>query len=147
MRKIREILRLKYHCNRSIREISGRCAIGRGTVGDYLHRAKAAGLSWPLPDGLSDTALEQHHFPSTAPQVSPSRFVPDFHDVHKELQSRKHVTLILLWQEYKEQHPNGYQYSWFCHSYRDCLPSALSFQKSIPLDRFYVVLKGEILYK
>jgi transposase len=29
------------------------------------------------------------------------------------------VTLNLLWQEYKEQHPDGYQYSWFCHSYRD----------------------------
>ncbi len=119
MRKIREVLRLKYYCNRSIREISGSCGIGRGTVGDYLHRAKAAGLSWPLPDELSDTALEQQLFPSTASQVSPSRFVPDFHDVHKELQSRKHVTLILLWQEYKEQHPDGYQYSWFCHSYRD----------------------------
>ena len=119
MRKIREVLRLKYYCNRSIREISGSCGIGRGTVGDYLHRAKAAGLSWPLPDELSDTALEQQLFPSTAPQVSSSRFVPDFHDVHKELQSRKHVTLILLWQEYKEQHPDGYQYSWFCHSYRD----------------------------
>ena len=119
MRKIREVLRLKYYCNRSIREISGSCGIGRGTVGDYLHRAKAAGLKWPLPDELSDTALEQQLFPSTASQVSPSRFVPDFHDVHKELQSRKHVTLNLLWQEYKEQHPDGYQYSWFCHSYRD----------------------------
>jgi transposase len=119
MRKIREVIRLKYYCNRSIREISGSCGIGRGTVGDYLHRSKAAGLGWPLPDDLSDTALEQQLFPSTVPQVSPSRFVPDFHDVHKELQSRKHVTLILLWQEYKEQHPDGYQYSWFCHSYRD----------------------------
>ena len=48
MRKIREVLRLKYYCNCSIREISGSCGIGRGTVGDYLHRAKAAGLSWPL---------------------------------------------------------------------------------------------------
>jgi hypothetical protein len=66
MRKIREVIRLKYYCNRSIREISGSCGIGRGTVGDYLHRAKAAGLSWPLPDDLSDTALEQQLFPSTA---------------------------------------------------------------------------------
>ncbi len=119
MRKIREILRLKHHCNCSIREISRSCGIGRGTVGDYLHRAKAAGLDWPLPDELSDTALEQQLFPSSAPCTTQSRFIPDFHEVHKELQSRKSVTLNLLWQEYKEQHPDGYQYSWFCHSYRD----------------------------
>ncbi len=119
MRKIREVLRLKYSCNCSIRKISESCGIGKGTVGDYLNRAKAAGLNWPLPDKLSDTCLEQQLFPSTAPQVSSSRFVPDFHTVHKELQSRKHVTLNLLWQEYKKQHPDGYQYSWFCHNYRD----------------------------
>jgi transposase len=44
---------------------------------------------------------------------------PDFHEVHKELQSRKNVTLNLLWQEYKEQNPDGYQYSWYCHKYRE----------------------------
>ncbi|NOQ45860.1 MAG: IS21 family transposase, partial [Desulfobulbaceae bacterium] len=119
MRKIREILRLKHHSNCSIREISRSCGIGRGTVGDYLHRAKAAGLDWPLPDELSDTALEQRLFPSSSARTTQSRFIPDFHEVHKELQSRKSVTLNLLWQEYKEQHPGGYQYSWFCHSYRD----------------------------
>lgn len=119
MRKIREILRLKFDSDCSNREISRSCGIGRATVGDYLHRAIAAGLSWPLPDQLSDTALEQQLFPSSAPRTTQSRFIPDFQEVHKELQSRKNVTLNLLWQEYKEQHPDGYQYSWFCHSYRD----------------------------
>ncbi len=119
MRKIREVLRLKHGCSCSNREISRSCGIGRATVGDYLHRAKAAGLGWPLPDELSDTALEQQLFPSSAPRTTQARFIPDFHEIHKELQSRKHVTLNLLWQEYKEQHPDGYQYSWFCHSYRD----------------------------
>jgi hypothetical protein len=56
--------------------------------------------------------FEQQLFLSTAPQVVSSRFVPYFHDVHKELRSRKRVTLNLFWQEYKEQHPDGYQYSW-----------------------------------
>ena len=93
MRKIREILRLKHHSNCSIREISRSCGIGRGTVGDYLHRAKAAGLDWPLPDELCDTALEQQLFPSSAPRTTQPRFFPDFHEVHKELQSRKSVTL------------------------------------------------------
>ncbi len=119
MRKIREILRLKYSCDCSIREISNSCGIGRSTVSDYLHRAKASGLGWPLPEELSDADLEERLFPSAAPPVTGTRFIPDFQKVHKELQSRKHVTLNLLWQEYKEQHPDGYQYSWFCHNYRD----------------------------
>ncbi len=119
MRKIREVLRLKYHCNCSIREISQSLGVGRSTVSDYLHRAKAAGLDWPLPADFDDTSLEQRLFPSVAARCTVSRPRPDFHEVHKELLSRKHVTLNLLWQEYKENHPEGYQYSWFCHSYRD----------------------------
>ena len=119
MRNIREILRLKHSHSCSIREISSSCGVGRSTVSDYLHRAKAAGLGWPLPEGLTDTALEQRLFPSAVQPVAGTRFIPDFQKVHKELQSKKHVTLNLLWQEYKEQHPDGYQYSWFCHNYRD----------------------------
>ncbi len=118
MRKIREVLRLKYELNCSSREIGLSCGIGRSTVGDYIQRVKHAGLGWPLPEGLSDTALEQILFPPPTPRNS-SRLFPDFHEVHKELQSRKHVTLMLLWQEYKEGHPDGYQYSWYCHNYRD----------------------------
>jgi transposase len=118
MRKIREVLRLKYELKRSNREIGLSCGIGRSTVSDYIQRVKQAGIEWPLPEGLSDTALEQKLFPAPTPRHS-SKLFPDFHEVHKELQSRKHVTLMLLWQEYKEQHPDGYQYSWYCHSYRE----------------------------
>ena len=117
MRKIREILRLKHECNCSNRDIGLSCGIGSSTVSDYLQRIRLAGLGWPLPEGLNDTALEELLFP-TIPRTGP-RFTPDFQEVHKELQSRKNVTVNLLWQEYKEQHPDGYQYSWFCHSYRE----------------------------
>ncbi len=118
MRKIREVLRLKYDLHRSNREIGLSCGIGSSTVGDYLQRTKNVGLRWPLPEDLGDAELEQLLFPPPTPPNS-SRLFPDFQEVHRELQSRKHVTLNLLWQEYKEQHPDGYQYSWFCHSYRD----------------------------
>jgi transposase len=99
MRKIREILRLKYSCGCSLREISSSCGIGRGTVSDYLQRARAAGLGWPLPGDLTDTALEHQLFPSSTPRVNKPLFHPDFQKVYQELQSRKHVTLALLWQE------------------------------------------------
>ena len=91
MRKIREILRLKYDCNCSIREISKSCGIGRGTVGDYLHRAKAAGFNWPLPNELNDAVLEQRLFPSATPLTRNPRFIPDFQEVHKELQSKMSI--------------------------------------------------------
>jgi len=117
MRKIREVLRLKYELGRSNREIARSCDIGSSTVSDYLKRAGMAGLSWPLPENHSDTSLERTLFPPPTPAGS-SCLIPDFSEIHAELQTRRGVTLNLLWQEYKEQHPDGYQYSWFCHNYR-----------------------------
>ena len=64
MRKIREVLRLKFGCGQSIRDISQSCSIGKSTVSDYLLRASAAGLSWPLPESVDDTSLERLLFPS-----------------------------------------------------------------------------------
>jgi len=97
MRKIQEVLRLNHSCGCSIREISNSCEISRSTVSAYLHRAKASGLSWPLPEELSDACLEERLVPSAALPVTGTRFSPDFQKVHKELQSKKHVTLTLLW--------------------------------------------------
>lgn len=118
MRKIREILRLKYECRQSIRDISSSCSVGKSTVSDYVLRASAAGLTWPLPDDMGDAELEQKLFPSATGTSQRNRFIPDWVEVHKELK-RKGVTLALLWHEYKSNNPEGYQYSWFCHQYAD----------------------------
>ncbi len=120
MRKIREILRLKYECRQSIRAISNSCSTGRSTVSDYILRASAAGLTWPLPDEMDDTMLEQKLFPSATGVSTRNRVIPDWAVIHKELK-RKGVTLSLLWHEYKTSNPDGYQYSWFCHQYADWL--------------------------
>ena len=77
----------------------------------------AAGLSWPLPEGLDDAALEAALFPALPPSRVP-RPEPDWQYVHRELQRHKGVTLRLLWLEYRTVHPNGYQYSRFCDRYR-----------------------------
>ena len=58
MRKIQEVLRL-HAAGRSQQDISRSCGIGRSTVGEYLQRAHAAGLSWPLPDDLDTAGLER----------------------------------------------------------------------------------------
>ena len=116
MRKLHEILRLRFDHGLSRREISGSTSVSRSTVADYLLRASAAGLSWPLPEGMDEAALERLLFPSATGSTGRGRPVPDWPEVQGELR-RKGVTLALLWQEYKEKHPDGYQYSWFCKQY------------------------------
>ncbi len=114
LRKVREILRLRYACELSERQIAQSCALSKGSVSNYLRRAEAAGLSWPLSAEWDDAALEARLF---AVKGEASRPEPDWEYVHKEKQ-RKGVTLLLLWQEYKVQHPTGYEYSTFTVCYR-----------------------------
>ena len=117
MRKLKEILRLSYQ-GLSRRQIAHSCGVTHPTVGSYLTRFARSGLSWPLPDELTESELEQKLFPPRpASRSSEERTVPDWEYVHLELK-RKAVTLQLLWQEYREQHPTGYEYAWFCQQYR-----------------------------
>jgi len=123
MRKIKEVLRLKFENHLTNRQIARSCNVSRPTVGHYLAKASAAGLGWPLPEGLDEDQLEKLLFPppgreTPAPEVghNPCRPQPDLPFIHKELR-HKHVTLQLLWQEYKTDHPEGYQYSQFCDLY------------------------------
>jgi transposase len=117
MRKIREVLRLKWDKGLSNRQIAKACGIGRPTVAEYLRRAADAGLAWPLPTGLDEVALERQLFPPPPSLPAQARGVPDWSVVHQE-RRHKGVTLFLLWQEYRETRPEGYQYSWFCEHYR-----------------------------
>lgn len=118
MRSIKEVLRLRWTCGLSDRQIAKSCSIARSTVGEYLRRAEKAGLNWPLPEGMDDSQLDAVLFP-VAPLVSSGapRVMPDWTQIRKELK-KKGVTLFLLWEEYKETYPDGYQYSWFCEQYQ-----------------------------
>lgn len=116
MRKIREVLRLRYEVGLSARQVAASVQMARSSVGEYQRRLAAAGLSWPLPEGLSDTALERALFPPPPPVPSRARPVPDWALVHEELR-RPGVTLMLLWEEYRTAHPQGFAYSWFCEHY------------------------------
>lgn len=117
MRKIYDVLRL-HAGGLSKRRIAVSLNIGRTAVGDYLRRARRAGLGWPLPEGLSDEDLERLLFPPP-PAVSPDcRPPPDWPALHRELK-RPGVTVSLLWEEYRSVHPGGYGYSRFCDLYRD----------------------------
>ena len=75
MRKIKEVLRLHFEHQQSIRQIAQSCNIARSTVQEYLHRAEQAGVTWPLPEEMDDAALENRLFPPQAPD-SPGK-TPD----------------------------------------------------------------------
>ena len=117
MRKIKEVLRLKWAHKLSNRKIAESCFISRSTVADYLLRAKLAGLSWPIAPELDDAAIENLLFPVTDKSIPAERRMPDMEYLYQELK-RKSVTIQLLWYEYKQANTDGYQYSQFCNLYR-----------------------------
>jgi hypothetical protein len=113
MRQLRHLLRL-HHEGVSAREIGRRLDVARSTIQDNLKRAAAAELKWPLPDDLSDEALERRLFGRAG--IAPGqrrRVEPDWADLARELK-RPGVTMLILWEEYREAHPEGYGYSRFC---------------------------------
>ena len=116
MRTIREVLRLKWEKGISNKKIASSCNVSRSTIRDYLERAERASLSWPLPPDLDDDGLEAKLFPPEEKESPVKRQMPDMAYIRGEL-SRKGVTLRLLWLEYKQSNPEGYQYSQFCELY------------------------------
>lgn len=117
MRKMREILRLKYAVGLSNRQIARSCSISHRTVAEYVRRAEAARLEWPLPEGIDDTRLEELLFGEQTPFSRATRPLPEMEYIHREMR-RKGVTLYLLWEEYFSAHPEGYRYTQFCEYYR-----------------------------
>ena len=117
MRQVREVLRLKGACGLRDRQIAHSIRVRRPPVAEYVRRAQAAGLSWPLPDALDEMALERRLLATAAKPPVARRPPPDWATVHPE-RKRKGVTLVLVWQEYKASPPDGLQYSQFCEAYR-----------------------------
>ena len=113
MRQLRHLLRL-YHDGVSAREIGRRLGVARSTIQDNLKRATAAGLAWPLADDITEEALETRLFGRAGvTQGQRRRTEPDWAALARELK-RPGVTMSILWEEYREVHPEGYGYSRFC---------------------------------
>lgn len=118
MRKIKEMLRLKYECALSIRKIAASLHISVGSVHDYLARLEVAGLSWPQAQQLSEQQLSERLFGGETVVSSRGTTLPDWKHLDTELK-RKGVTLRLLWEEYRTGSPQGLGYSQFCKRFAD----------------------------
>jgi len=118
MRRIREILRLKYEAGATERAIARSIGVARSTVALTLERVAAVRLGWPLPVTLTDRVLEATLYACAGrPQGSRGKPEPDWTHVHRELR-RPGVTRMLLWEEYRQAEPAGYGYSRWCELYR-----------------------------
>ena len=116
MRKIRDVLRLSA-AGMSKRKIAASLGVSATAAGDCIRRARRAGLTWPLPEELTDEALERRLFPRPAVAAKDRRPQPNWAVVHRELR-RPGVTLQLLWEEHRAVHPDGHAYSRYCEIYR-----------------------------
>jgi len=120
LKEIKEILRLKYECGLSERQIALSCRLSRSTVADYVRKATAARVTWPEAAKLTDAELEDLLFPAEHIPSSVVRPPPDCQYIYDELRAYRkfNLTLSQLWLEYKEKHADGYQYTQFCEYYR-----------------------------
>ncbi len=145
MRKIRDALRLQA-AGLSRRQIAVSLGVGRTTAREYLERAQDAGLSWPLPDDLTDEALRQRLFPAPRTARTKEWPQPDWPVIHRE-RRRPGVTLMLLWEEYRGVHPRGYGYSQFCELYQRWKGrlSATMRQTHLAGDKMFVDYAGQTI--
>lgn len=142
VRKIRDVLRLKFEARIGERQIAATLCVARSTVQEALRRAREAGIGWPLPPGLDDGMLEAQLYPPKP--VVASYPQPDFAGMQAEL-ARKGVTRFLLWQEYKARHPDGLEYSAYCEHYRAWLSTqdAVLRLTHAPGDKLFVDYAGQ----
>ncbi len=117
MRKAKEILRLKHEQGLTNRQIGACLNLSHVSVGKYLRRAATVGLGWPLPENVREDAIDVLLLSGASTSKQPPRPLPDATQIYGELQ-RKHVTLRLLWEEYRREHLDGYGYTQYCEHYR-----------------------------
>lgn len=120
IRKVREILRLKYFLCMGPREIGRSCSLSHSTVREYLKRATAIGLRWPLEEKWNDAELEKALFGSGSRSGNrrSRKPLPDFGDLRQRLADSRSLTLQDLWDEWESAHPGVYSYSRYCALYQ-----------------------------
>ena len=121
MKKLRELIRLKFDCKLKNRQIAASLNMSASSVSYYSRAAVEARLNtWPLDESLDDNKLSMILEPycTQFSHKSPKAVTPDWETVHREMQ-KKHVTLQLLHEEYLQQNPElNYSYSQFCRNFK-----------------------------
>ncbi len=121
MSRVREVLRLRFVTKLSIRKSAVSASVSRSTVSDYCRRFEKCGVDIESFFALDENKQESLLFPKIVAKPKPnSKPLPDVESIHQQLKQHKkgNLTLRLLWEEYKEAHPDGYGYTQFGDYYR-----------------------------
>ena len=118
MRRIHRLMTLRFGAGAGTRAIARELGISHSTVREYLARIATAGITWPLSAEMTDAELERRLFVNGGVQTGARyRIEPDWASIARELK-RPGVNLMILWEEYRAVHPEGYVYSRFCQLFR-----------------------------
>jgi hypothetical protein len=118
-RKLREVMRLRFELIRATSKSAKLRDCGEHSV--QVPEAEEAGVTWPLPESSDDARGEEALFPRSGPPASeptPAHPKPDFVSIHEQLRQHRHLTLQLLWEEYRQVNPDGNRYSHLCELYQ-----------------------------
>ena len=119
MRRIRQLLALHFGAGASTRTIGRELGIAPSTVREYLGRAAAAGIGWPLAADVTDESVVARLFVNAGVRAGARHHAePDWAALVRELK-RPGVNLLILRDEYRAIHPKGYAYSRFCQLFRE----------------------------
>jgi transposase len=117
MRRIKEVLRLRVTLGDNVTAIAAGAQVARSSVRKYLKRAEAAGIDAATAEGMADDALEAALFPGNPLPGDRTVPVPDWASIDQDLRRNRHVTLKLVWMEYRTSHPDGFGLTQFKHHY------------------------------
>jgi len=122
MKKVREVLRLHLGMQLSSRKIQGATGVARTTVQEYIKRCNETEIILDELDAMSDDTLQLKLFgKQKSSTVQSTKVMPDYDYVHNELKQAKKtkVTLMFLWEAYKEQYQDkAYAYTQYRVYYR-----------------------------
>ena len=119
MRRIHRLMTMHFGAGAGTRVIARELGISHSTVREYLARIAAAGITWPLPVTVTDEALERQLFANGGVRAGARHYAePDWAVVARELK-RPGVNLMILWEEYRAVHTDGYAYSRYCQLFRE----------------------------
>jgi transposase len=112
MRHIKKVLKLSATQALSVRDIEKVTGLPRSTVNDYIKRFSISDLTTKQLEELNEAQIYRKLF--SEPARTKGKVRPDFSYIYNELK-QPHVTRQLLWEEYKEKHPDGFGYTQFCY--------------------------------
>ena len=147
MRKIREVLRYRYEHQLSLERIAGSLGLSKGSVYKIIERFGKCGMSWPLEATVTDSVLEERLYGSAKAKAVVAADHLDAEYIEQEL-ARKHMTMELLWREYRDGSPEGMSRATFYRRCKAALPAPPPDMKMVHKggDKLFVDYSGDGLF-